>query len=151
MSRFCSVALPGVPFALMLSLAFGGMLPSLAAQAESFTHPRLLDDIEIEPCGGKVIRIPGFDFRKEGLVFATDGRPVMERDDSTAGKDAFGCYRLRMTDRRFEFYDDWSFGSANTVPLKANRSYIVSILLDTDFDRPAEINAGRRQHRVVKI
>ena len=30
----------------------------------------------------------------------------------------------------------------HTIPLKANRSYVISILLDADFERPAEINAG---------
>ena len=127
---------------LMLISALTILTLPHATRAESFTRPRLLDGSEIKSCGGEILRIPGFDFREAGLQTATDGRPVMERDDSTAGKDGFACYRLRMTDRRFEVYDDWSFGSKHTIPLKPNRSYIVSILLDADFERPAEINAG---------
>ena len=67
---------------------------------------------------------------------------LFERDESTATDDGFSCYKLHMTDRRFKVYDDRSFGSLHTIPLKANRSYIASILMDADFQRPAEINAG---------
>ena len=81
------------------------------AKAESYTRPKLLDTTELDACGGRVLRIPGFDFREEGLQFASDGRPVMKRDESTAAADGFACYQLHMTDRRFQVYDDWSFGS----------------------------------------
>ena len=127
-------------YVLTIVLAFASSIS--AAYAKTYTRPEILDTTKVDACGGTVLRIPGFDFREEGLQFASDGRPVMNRDESTAAADGFACYRLHMTDRRFPVYDDWSFGSLHTVPLKANRSYIVSILLDADFERPAEINAG---------
>ena len=126
-------------FLLVVAIIPADWQPSYA---ESFIRPRVLDCTEVEACGGEILRIPGFDFRGEGLQFSSDGRPVMEYDVTTSDADGYTCYGLRMTDRRFEVYDDWSFGSKHTIPLKPNRSYIVSILLDADFERPAEINAG---------
>ena len=86
-------------YVLTLVSAFASSIST--AYAKTYTRPEILDTTEVDACGGAVLRMPGFDFREEGLQFASDGRPVMKRDESTATADGFSCYRLHMTDRRF--------------------------------------------------
>ena len=84
-------------YVLTIVSAFASIIP--AAYAKTYTRPEILDTTEVDACGGAVLRIPGFDLREEGLQFASDGRPVMKRDASTAAADGFSCYRLHMTDQ----------------------------------------------------
>ena len=107
--------------------------------AEGSASNETAKPLRVEPRGGKVIRFPGFDLRREGARWDGTGRWAF---DHQLGKEGIPHYRLRITDRRYLPFRDWSPGTPETIPVLPNRDYIVSVLLDTGFERPAEINLG---------
>ncbi|MHC4404661.1 MAG: hypothetical protein ACYTG0_33835, partial [Planctomycetota bacterium] len=84
--------------------------------------------LAVGPRGGEVLRIPAFDLRRPAAEW-TAGRLF----EHQKGDDGVGFYGINRT----------SF-SANTVRLKPNRSYLLSVLLQADFERPTEVNMGLR-------
>ncbi len=58
------------------------------------------------------------------------------------GFEAFDCYRLVFGDWKDKVLNNWSPSAKQTLPLKPNRSYVISVLLNADFEHPAEINLG---------
>jgi hypothetical protein len=86
------------------------------------------EQLAVVPRGGEVLRIPAFDLRKPAAEW-TAGRLF----ECQRGDGGVGFYEINRT----------SF-SANTVRLKPNRSYLLSVLLQADFERPTEVNVGLR-------
>jgi len=93
----------------------------------------------VDAQGGKIIRFPGFDLRHEGAKWDGTGRWAFDYQVDPKG---ISHYRLRITDRRYLPFRDWSPGTPETIEVLPNRDYIISVLLDTDFERAAEINLG---------
>ncbi|MFC1714444.1 hypothetical protein ACFL6S_12315 [Candidatus Poribacteria bacterium] len=98
----------------------------------------LLSVSEVDPHGGEVLRIPNFDLREPGAKWDGDGRFEFVYGEYE-GKE---CYDLVIKDRRQEYFGDWSAGSQSAIPLLPNRTYIMSMLLNVDFERPTEVNMG---------
>ncbi len=115
-----------------------------AETAESSMRPVLMPatgvpDQEPDPRGGRVLRFPELDLRGPGAAFHTDGRPVWRFREDHHGRPA---YVLEFGDRRHDPFTDWSTSARHPLPLLANRSYVISVLLRAEFPRPAEVNLG---------
>ena len=119
---------------LLLAMASGPLAwaapPSTVRQADLDT---------VNPRGGTVLRMPGFDVRKGGADWAGNGRWAMVREKGFEGRD---CYRYQIRDKRYMPFKDWSATTTHTLGMKPNRDYVVSVLLNADFDRPTEVNLG---------
>ena len=93
--------------------------------------------LTIDPRGGKVIRFPGLeDLTKPGAAWSGGGAASFEPSEGDRG-----CYRVNFQRRGVLL-------SAGSVRLVPNRNYVISVLLSTDFDRPAEVNVGVRNYNV---
>lgn len=104
-----------------------------ASQAQS-ARPNLLD---LDTRGGRVVRIPGFDLREPDAKWRLTGYIEMLREEDR-GEPA----HYRLTSREEDDWDRQTAYSPTTLPLLPNRSYVISALIDADFERPAEINFG---------
>ena len=104
-------------------------------------------EFEVRKRAGKVMRIPGFDLREPGADWRKSRSIDMVRED---GPDGVPCYRLKLVDIAGEAAEGdtkWRTGVAaatDTVPLLPNRNYVISALVNCDFQRPIEINVGLR-------
>jgi hypothetical protein len=108
--------------ALAATSAAGAATIGVAAGARASGAVEGMSDVD--PRGGRVLRIAGFDLRQgrelAGLRLEPDG-------------EATGSYVASA-----------DFESANTLPLLPNRGYVVTVLLKCEFERPTEINMGLR-------
>ncbi len=91
------------------------------------------------PAGGRLVRICGFDLRKPGAKWCGDGRWEMVYEPDYQG---LPCYRLQIKDKQQDPFTDWSASAQHTLPLLPNRSYLMSVLVNSRFKRPAEVNIG---------
>ena len=105
------------------------LLPPLAGGASERVEPARPD--------GKTLHADGFDLTKPACQWEAAAASHMIFDPT--GPQG-GCYRLEPRKDGREISED----SAGTVPILPNRTYLVSALLDCDFDRPSEINIGVR-------
>jgi hypothetical protein len=103
---------------------------------------------DIKTRNGQVIRIPGLDLRKDGVLWGGSQNPSEGEEGATRGQsDAF---IFRKGDDGIGYYKvDRSATSFNTIPLIPNRSYILSIRFMADFKRDSagrtrEVNIGLR-------
>lgn len=94
----------------------------------SCLEQRTPDFMKIDARGGKVLRIPA--------LVITDGNTEWEGNTNfkyEKGADSVGYIKMNA-----------GASSNNTLRLLPNRSYIISVLLKTDFPRPSEVNMGLR-------
>jgi len=91
---------------------------------------------------GKVLRISGLDPGSQRVQWEVPAgiEMVAER-----GADGMRCHRLVVNEipASRDWYS-WAIESQHALNLVPNRSYIISALVDCDFDRPVEINIGLR-------
>jgi len=59
---------------------------------------------DVDPRGGTVLRIPGFDLRKPGAEWDGDGRFRMVHEEDESG---LGSYRLMITSQSEGKWTDW--------------------------------------------
>jgi hypothetical protein len=107
--------------------------------------------LALDAKGGVIHRVPGFDLKSPRSAIqgfdlweetpTGDNRPPFElvfRQDAEIG----GCYELRVLREDLRSWPMWGTVSEDTLPLKPNRNYIISALINCDFQRPTEINLG---------
>jgi len=110
------------------------VVPSAASCAGSARGPTL------DARGGKVVATPGLDMGKPGAQWRLTGYAEMVFEK---GKREPDHYRLVTRDE--EKWDRQTLSAPQLIPLLPNRNYLISVLLDADFERPAEINIGLNQ------
>ena len=84
--------------------------------------------MKIETHGGTVVPIPDFDLSKPGVKWEQNG---LRMDYEAIAGTPYGCYRLKLLDPT-TYLVALSVGGFKA---KANRSYFVSALINTDFER----------------
>ncbi len=84
--------------------------------------------MQVDVRGGAVVPIPDFDLSKPGAKWEQNG--LQMNYEAIAGT-PFGCYRLKLLNPT-TYLVAMSIGAFKA---KANRSYLVSALINTEFDR----------------
>jgi len=108
--------------------------------------------LDVDPRGGRVLRIPGFDLRLSGANFGSSGNPAADQGESgTVQSSSQGLSYQRGEDGIGYYMLDRSLTSLQTMTLIPNRSYILSVLINADVDRnrtngTTEINLGLRTY-----
>lgn len=92
----------------------------------SCSHKDKLLNIKINPNNGKVLRIYELDIQKNLIKWEGNTSFRYSKDE-----DGIAYVKMNKGVRSF-----------NTLQLLPNRSYIISVLLQADFSRPAEVNMG---------
>jgi hypothetical protein len=97
--------------------------------------------LEVDARGGRVLRIADFDLRQGGAKFNEDPSYTVFHERDSRG---LGHYRILVNENKTWRgpYGTWRVEARNTLPLKPNRSYIISALLNVKFERPEEVNMG---------
>jgi len=96
--------------------------------------------MSLDARGGKVIAIPGLDMSKPGAQWRLTGYAEMVFEK---GKEEPDHYRLITWEE--DKWDRQTLYAPELINLRPNRNYMISMVLDADFERPAEINVGLTQ------
>ena len=96
--------------------------------------------LSLDTRGGKVIAIPGLDMSKPGAQWRLTGYAEMVFEK---GKEEPDHYRLITWEE--DKWDRQTLYAPELINLRPNRNYMISMVLDTDCERPAEINVGLTQ------
>jgi hypothetical protein len=127
---------------ILLLLALGGlsMVPVMPS-ASSDSLPSIPSGLlQIDGRGGRVLRWEGLeDLTGPGAEWNGNGSVEMVYQPLSSGR---GAYRVTWKDA--EVYP--MMASASALHLKPNRSYVISLLMYADFERPTEINVGIWNH-----
>ena len=109
-----------------------------------------MTDLSLDPRGGTILEFPGLEFSQPDLQI--DGGFELWNPNPFPGKtfemvyeqeEGRSYYRVNpLRDLREGGWTLWGISSKNTIRLKPNRSYVISVLLRSDFERPIEANVG---------
>jgi len=130
----------GAPFSLEFSMRVivaVVLLSPLSALAETTGSQDYETLLQVDTRGGRVLRFPGLeDLTQAGAAWSGAGEVSFEVHDGGQG-----CYGVDFNHRGVLL-------GARSLKLMPNRRYVISILLNTNFERPAEINVGVRNYDV---
>ncbi|MCJ7823055.1 MAG: hypothetical protein MUQ26_08285, partial [Armatimonadetes bacterium] len=127
-----AAALPSAKSACLAALA---LLAILASTSAGCAGSRPDDLFRVDARGGAVLRFQGMDdLTQPGAPWDGNGSFEMAYEQPEG---ELACYRLVLEDPKI-----YSMMAGGGLALKPNRSYIISVLLDSDFERPIEINVG---------
>jgi hypothetical protein len=122
-----------IKHAARLTCVLAVMMMMMCLTAEAQTPP--FDPVD--PRGGTVIRLDNFNLWESGAYWSLNGTVSMLYEAGTP----HGCYRMRINSSSgFHMAQ-----SGRNFPVKRNRNYICSMLINCDYVRDDhEINAGMR-------
>ncbi len=104
---------------------------AIIALSLSCSHRDKLLNIKINPEDGKFMRIYELDIQKNLIRFQGDSSGNLLQVNLLKDENDISFIEMNKGVR-----------SINTLPLLPNRSYIISVLLQANFSRPAEVNMG---------
>ncbi len=122
-----------------LSLIFITII-SFPLLAQLNVRPSVSSDIDLNDREGRIMRFHKFAMNRSGAKWEEDeSYNAIFCEDPDVG----GYYKLEAVDYRNNGrYRSWSPAAFHTLSIKGNRSYIISILMQAQFERPDEVNAG---------
>ena len=101
--------------------------------------PQVKTDMSLDSRGCRVLRIVGFDLGAPECEMAIgDGIEMVFE----GGESGIACHRLVVKETPAKRWWEWVVAARNTLPLVPNRSYLLSALIDCDWERSVEVNIG---------
>lgn len=112
----------------------------LDGHAQLSIRPVLKSNLKIDERKGTILQFPNFDLKKPEAKWEEDAsyNAVFFKDENVEG-----YYKIEAVDTEDNHnYRSWFPAAFSTLSIKGNRSYVISILMDADFERPDEVNVG---------
>lgn len=128
---------------MRLCLGLGGLtvLAVISSSGSDGLPPIPSDLLKVADRGGSVLRWEGLkDLMSPGAAWNGNGSVKMVYRPLAGGQ---GAYQVTWEDSKV--YP--MMASASALHLKPNRSYVVSLLMYADFERPSEVNVGVWNHQ----
>ncbi len=124
--------------ATITALVAGCALSGVAACTYAEGAAGGTSDSGLDLRGGRLVPLPDLNLRKAGAQWRLTGYADMVFEEGGNGEPP----HYRLVTREEDYWDRQTLYVPYAIGLLPNRNYRISMLLDTDFERPAEVNVG---------